>query len=198
MDTASRWCVLLYRIQFGWENPIVSRPHLSIGTFEVGWAGRWGTYVMPHQQELSEIITINLNSTTTTIRLQLESYTAAALHNHIWSSLHAAKSAIYLRLVNTKGVAFGKLRILASDCSFPSLVGSSTLPEPEKGQNPLDLEPLPPIFSCSTLFSWVTGQPVMLQLYCTRMGLLWRETRGRVGLISFHFTDRIVTARVWG
>lgn len=75
---------------------------------------------------------------------------------------------IYLRLVKTKGVAPWKLRIRVSDCSFPSLVESSTLPEPEKGQNPLDLEPLPPIFSYSTLFSWVTGLPVVLQLYCTR------------------------------
>lgn len=62
------------------------------------------------------------------------------------------KCDIYPLLVNTKGVAPGKLRALASDCSFPSLVASSVLPEPEKGQNPLDLEPLPPIFSYSTLF----------------------------------------------
>lgn len=81
---------------------------------------------------------------------------------------------IYLRLVNTKGVALGKLRTLAIDCSFPSLVGSSVLPEPEKGQNPLDLEPLPPIFSCSTLFSWVTGLPVVLQCYCTRWNVTLR------------------------
>lgn len=59
---------------------------------------------------------------------------------------------IYLRLVNTKGVAPGKLRVLVSGCSFPSLAGSSPVPEPEKGQNPLDLEPLPPIFNYSTLF----------------------------------------------
>lgn len=88
---------------------------------------------------------------------------------------------IYLRLVNTKGVALGKLRTLASDCSLPSLVGSSTLPEPEKGQNPLDLEPLPPIFSCSTLFSRVTGLPVVLQCYCT-----WWNVTSRIWNLIWH------------
>lgn len=68
------------------------------------------------------------------------------------NNLKKKRGHIYPRLVNTKGVAPGKLRALASDCSFPSLVASSVLPEPEKGQNPLDLEPLPPIFSYSTLF----------------------------------------------
>lgn len=41
---------------------------------------------------------------------------------------------IYLLLVNTKGVPFGKFRTLASACSPPSLAASSLPPEPEKGQ----------------------------------------------------------------
>lgn len=89
-------------------------------------------------------------------------------NNVINECLGVWRHYIYLLLVKTKGVAPGKLRTLASVCSFPSLVGSSELPEPEKGQNPLDLEPLPPIFSCSTLFSRVPRLPVVLQCYCTR------------------------------
>lgn len=79
-------------------------------------------------------------------------------------------SYTHLFLVSTKGVALGKLRPRVSDCSFPSLVESSVLPEPVKGQNPLDLEPLPPIFSYSTLFPWETGQPGVLQLDCKTKG----------------------------
>lgn len=87
---------------------------------------------------------------------------------------------IYLRLVNTKGVAPGKLRTLVSDCSFPSLAASSPLLEPEKDQNPLDLEPLPPIFNCRTSFAWVKGLLVVfLQRYCTKVKV-WTWGEGRI------------------
>lgn len=94
-------------------------------------------------------------------------YNQRNINNYGWGVI-CSQGYIYLRLVNTNGVPLRKLRPLVSDCSFPSLVGSSVLLEPEKGQNPLDLEPLPPIFSCSTLFSRVTGLPVVLQCDCTR------------------------------
>lgn len=95
------------------------------------------------------------------------------------SDIYGGGVHIYLRLVNTKGVAPGKLRALASVCSFPSLAKSSPLPEPEKDQNPLDLEPLPPIFNCSTLFSWLARQMIMLQSDCTRKGATCQEKPGR-------------------
>lgn len=61
---------------------------------------------------------------------------------------------IYLLLVNTKGVAFRMLRTLARLCSWPSLAGSSPPPEPENGQYPLPLDPLPPIMGRRTFSSW--------------------------------------------
>lgn len=61
---------------------------------------------------------------------------------------------IYLLLVNTKGVAFRMLRTLAKLCSWPSLAGSSPPAEPENGQYPLPLDPLPPIMGRRTFSSW--------------------------------------------
>lgn len=69
--------------------------------------------------------------------------------------LHArSRGYIYLLLVNTKGVAFRMLRTLARLCSWPSLAGSSPPPEPENGQYPLPLDPLPPIMGRRTFSSW--------------------------------------------
>lgn len=66
-------------------------------------------------------------------------YNQRNINNYGWGVI-CSRGYIYLRLVNTNGVPLRKLRPLVSDCSFPSLVGSSVLLEPEKGQNPLDLD----------------------------------------------------------
>lgn len=55
-------------------------------------------------------------------------------------------------------------RSLDSVCSLPPLAGSEPIPEPAKGQNPRDLEPLPPIFSAGTLFSGRTEPAEKVQL----------------------------------
>lgn len=53
---------------------------------------------------------------------------------------------IYLLLVKTNGVAFLEPRRRAKHCSLISTGASPPAPELLKGQTPLVLDPLPPIF----------------------------------------------------
>lgn len=60
------------------------------------------------------------------------------------------KTFLYLLLVKTNGVAFLEHFSRARDCSLPSAPESPPLPV--KGQEPLTLDPLPPILRDKTLF----------------------------------------------
>lgn len=59
---------------------------------------------------------------------------------------------VYLLLVKTNGVAFLEPRRRAKHCSLTSPGASPPAPELVKGQTPLVLDPLPPIFIDDALF----------------------------------------------
>lgn len=102
---------------------------------------------------------------------------------------------IYLLLVNTKGVAFRMLRTLAKLCSWPSLAGSSPPTEPENGQYPLPLDPLPPIMGRRTFSSWSSHtwdrrtalEEEIIDCNLTHTVKYWHHETDNVSVIKYGF-----------